>query len=457
MMILNATKGIATASLALASSLVFAAAGEFDPSFNRVGFTRELIGNGSAGIGLAIHFTDEIVTGGYYVDSANAANPVLWRHLADGSPDTRFGGTGIVYPAPPPGFISGNNGMFSAAIDNQDRIVLLMLTVLPYSHVFYRFNFDGVPDSSFSETGRVIFPIFYGYPILDVTIQPDNKIVAVGAARNAASNHYEFLVYRLLESGELDPSFGGTGRIWTPITPGGGDDRSTGVAIQGDGKIVVGGRAKSDADANYNFALARYSTTGELDSDFGRGGTVVFPILDDNIGRKLVIQPDGKILMAGYTCEEIAGGDEYCYFGVARVDELGLLDPGFGGTGKVFTDVGNGFAVDLALQSDNKIVAVGNHQLGANLDYNNNILVRYLTDGALDSTFGVNGISETNYGYRYSSGADVRIQSDGKIVVAGATGRGIGSGRAVTARYLSDSGGLAGRLVGSMPAPRIER
>src|SRR5260370_34317100 len=116
MMILNGRKGIANASLALASSLVFAAAGEFDPSFNRVGFTRELIGNGSAGIGLAIHFTDEIVTGGYYVDSANAANPVLWRHLADGSPDTRFGGTGIVYPAPAPGFISGNHGVFSAAI-----------------------------------------------------------------------------------------------------------------------------------------------------------------------------------------------------------------------------------------------------------------------------------------------------------------------------------------------------
>ena len=122
---------------------------------------------------------------------------------------------------------------------------------------------------------------------------------------------------------------------------------------------------------------------------------------------------------------------------MARLDERGGLDSSFGGTGKVTTDVGNGFAVDLAIQSDNKIVAVGIHQITP-FDYTNCVLIRYQPDGSLDDTFGLNGISETNYGYTSGSGADVRIQSDGNIVVSGVTGRVFNAFRSVTARYLSE-------------------
>jgi uncharacterized delta-60 repeat protein len=118
-----------------------------------------------------------------------------------------------------------------------------------------------------------------------------------------------------------------------------------------------------------------------------------------------------------------------------------VLDPSFGGTGKVITDVGDGFPYDVALQADNKIVAVGIHRFNADLTSANAVLVRYQPDGSLDTTFGVNGISETNYGYVNSVSGDIRIQADGNIVVAGGTS-GVHSHAlsAVTARYLSDSG-----------------
>src|SRR5262249_1082788 len=80
-----------------------------------------------------------------------------------------------------------------------------------------------------------------------------------------------------------------------------------------------------------------------------------------------------------------------------------------------------------------------------------NVLVRYLPDGSLDTTFGVNGISETNFGYVYNASADIRIQSDGKIVVASTTRRAdAGAQSAVTARYLADSG-MASTPLGAMP------
>ncbi len=148
------------------------------------------------------------------------------------------------------------------------------------------------------------------------------------------------------------------------------------------------------------------------------------------------IQPDGKIVIAGYACEDLPGGDEYCYFGVARVDPNGQLDPSFGDRGKVHTDVGNGFPYDVTLQLDNKIVAVGIRLL-RDYDVTNVILVRYLPDGSLDPTFGDHGISETNYGYVRNSAAWVRVQADGQIVVNGGTG-GVASSNAVTARYVGN-------------------
>ena len=454
MTVLKIVRRIAVGCLALGSSVVFADAGDFDPSFNRVGFTRDSLGLGSAGRGLAIYSSGEIVTAGYYFTPTDPTEVrlVLWRHLPDGQLDAAFGDDGVVYPASTqlPNCCNANN----LAVDNSERIVLLTITRDLRSFLVYRFNFDGSPDLTFSGDGSTTLPVGASiYPVIGVAIQPDDEIIGVGGAGNVVSRHVEFFVFRLQENGELDPSFAGKGSVFTSVT--GVYDVATGVALQPDGKIAVAGRVRSvEPPSNYNFALVRYLSSGELDGDFGDGGKVTFSLLDDDIGRKLVIQPDGKIVIAGYTCEELTGlAGEYCYFGVARVDAAGALDPSFGGTGKVHTDVGDGFPYDVALQTDGKIVAVGLHLFDHQARAANTVLVRYLPDGSVDPTFGVNGISETNYGYAYNAAGDIRIQSDGNIVVAAVTSNvavGVIS-RAVTARYLSDSGMASTPMLGAMP------
>lgn len=442
---------LAVLCVTLGGSVALGAAGEFDPSFNRVGFTRERVGQWSSGGGLAIHSSGEIVTAGGYSDS-NTQNSglVLWQHLANGTPDKTFGSNGVVYPLST-NVVSTTGSVL--ALDSQERVVLLTIGRVAGGgeYFVYRFNrLDGSPDLSFSPTGRVSIRTGANiYGVVGLVIQPDDKVLGVGGAVNQATGRWEFFLFRLQEDGELDSTFGDNGRVWTSIR---GYDRATGVALQPDGKIVVAGRAKINFAANYDFALARYTAEGELDDSFGDGGSVVFPVLDDNLGRKLVIQPDGKIVIAGYACEDTKGGDEYCFFGVARVDGRGVLDPSFGGTGIVHTDVGDGFPYDVALQPDNKIVALGIH--GNLTDFRSNVvLVRYLPDGSLDGTFGYNGISETNYGYLRNAAGDIRIQADGQIVVCGGTAGEYSPVSAVVARYQATGGEPVATLPQSTSQP----
>jgi len=417
----------------LISAMTFAAAGDFDESFNRVGFTRNFVPDATRSDGVAIHSSGEIVTLGAYFHGTSS-DLILWRHLTDGTLDPSFGETGVIYPPSPPQFSAGGG---TITIDNQDRIVFVVLTTTSY--VVYRLNFDGSLDSSFGGTGSVAIPIGAPFPITGLAIQPDNKIVGVGGSITSLSR---FIVYRVDEAGALDLTFGGIGIVFTQITPGGGTDRATGVAIQPDGKIVAAGRARVPG-SYYDMALARYLPTGELDPSFGSGGKAVVSVLDDDLGRKVVIQPDGKIAIAGSVCTDLGGGNSYCYLGVVRVDAQGAPDLDFGGTGKVYTDVGSfgGIAYDLALQSDSKIVVVGFRQLTDDGSATNTILIRHGSDGSRDGTFGSDGISETNYGYSANASADVRLQSNGQIVTAGYTSRGFpGFTSSVTARYVGQSG-----------------
>ncbi len=219
--------------LSLCASLtnhgVFAAAGEFDPSFNGLGFVREQVGDWSNAGGLGIHSSGEIVSAGIYVVGSNPTDDlIIWRYRPDGSRDTSFGGTGAVYPTPGVAFgISPH----SLAIDPQERIVLL--TAQPRDYFVFRFNFDGSPDLTFGGTGQISVPIGgIIYPVTDIITQPDDKVIGVGGAINPAVGRYQFFVFRLEEDGNPDSSFGDAGRVWTPFL---GYDRATGVALQADG------------------------------------------------------------------------------------------------------------------------------------------------------------------------------------------------------------------------------
>ena len=129
------------------------------------------------------------------------------------------------------------------------------------------------------------------------------------------------------------------------------------VAIQPDGKIVAAGY--SDAGGNRDFALVRYNADGSLDTTFGGGGKVLtdFGAASDDDAVRVALQPDGKIVVAGYSERP-----RHCDFALVRYNADGSLDPSFGAGGKVLTDLGDSSDDDgraVAIQPDGKIVAAG--------------------------------------------------------------------------------------------------
>src|SRR5215470_20040936 len=155
--------------------------------------------------------------------------------------------------------------------------------------------------------------------------------------------------------GVLDTSFGTAGAAITNFT--GARDSILALVVQPDGKIVTAGRAGS-SDI-YNLALARYNTDGSLDASFGNGGkvTTIFPNAVRSGAHAVVLQPDGKIVAAGWTYSPANAS-----FALARYNSDGSLDAAFGSGGKVATSLGDADSVEafaIAIQADSKIVAAG--------------------------------------------------------------------------------------------------
>ena len=193
---------------------------------------------------------------------------------------------------------------------------------------------------------------------------------------------------------------------------GSGDDAARAVAIQPDGKIVVAGY--SNNGTNDDFAVARYNVDGSLDTTFSGDGrtTVDFGTGNDH-ANAVVIQSNGRIVLGGY-----AAGASNFDFALARLDADGTLNTSFGTAGLVTTDFGSGddYVAGLALQPDGMTVAVGGANTGANDDFG---LARYTTGGVLDTGFDGDGRQTVAFGSGDDEASAVVVQPDGKIVAAG--------------------------------------
>ncbi len=269
-------------------------------------------------------------------------------------------------------------------------------------------------------------------------IQSDGKILLCGTVNNGVVTGYDMVAVRFTADGLLDTSFGSGGRAYVNIA-GNSNDGCTAIALQSDGKIVLGGATASGADQD--FAIARLNTDGSLDTtSFGIGtGKVVvtFNIGGNNndYGTAIAVQSDGKIVVAGPV--DVATGN--IDFGVARLNTDGTLDSiGFNamGGGKqtigfdlpvmggALTDFPNAIAID----SQGRIVLVGYATgVGTNTDF---AVARLAPDGLLDGTFNGDGRKVVAFdlaGDNNDTALGVTIQRDGKIVVAGAASAAVAS------------------------------
>jgi uncharacterized delta-60 repeat protein len=238
-------------------------------------------------------------------------------------------------------------------------------------------------------------------------VQADGKIVAAGYAQDAQGRYNSELV-RYNADGSLDLNFGANGIV----SSGPSFATGSGVAIQTDGRIVTAGAVFGSPN---HFALARYNVDGSFDTSFGTGGKVVTDF-GSTVPFGLLIQPDGKIVLAG-------GANGSHDFGVARFNVNGSFDTSFGTGGKVTTNFGGTSTVGygVARTPDGKIVVAGIKEfVGSGFDYDFAV-ARYNNDGSLDSSFGAGGKVTTDFASTDDIPYSVTVQANGKIVVAGMT------------------------------------
>lgn len=272
----------------------------------------------------------------------------------------------------------------------------------------------GSLDNSFNFNGKVTTNIGSDDGATDVAIQPDGKIVCVGY--NFAGTNSKFAITRYDSAGVADATFGVNGVVTTDLTTG--YDQAFAVALQADGKIVVGGMMWVSAKGKC--AVVRYNADGTIDNTFGTSGTASFAIGTADCGvSDMVIQPDGKIVVVSNATIAAIARD----MAIARLNNDGSLDATFGTGGITTVDFNNGndYVFTLSMQSDGKFI-MGGASEDALSSFTDFAAVRIDSTGFVDNTYGTNGIITANFGKPDEWASSSVIQPDGKYIIAGYSG-----------------------------------
>jgi len=375
---------------------VLALPGDPDTTFDVDGITSTSIGAFDFATAVAIQPDGKIVVAGY-TDSSNPptdADVSLVRFNTDGSLDMSFGTGGKVLLSEP------GIQRASSVIILPDGKILAVGVYLGHVGVF-RFNADGTRDARFGTNGRVVHVLGIQSAGNDAVLQPDGKIVIVGFVQ-PVNEANRFTVLRLNTNGSLDPSFNSIGYN---IVDNGGTEALT-VALQSDGRIVVGGRSQGlDLDGY----LGRFSADGILEGPAS-------DLWKCNVSfRDLVIQPDGKIVVAGHS---LLTGNNETITSIVRFNSDKTLDLRFGNRGINSVNWGGSGRFhqgnSLFLEPDGRIILAGRADLQNTFHLG---LARFNKHGFLDIGFGNGGKVTTPSGQI----SKLARQPDGKIVAVGYT------------------------------------
>lgn len=321
--------------------------------------------------------------------------------LDDGSADTSVSPYGMVTAS----FGAKFEDSKSVVAQNDGRIVLVGGATIGTDRdlALVRFGADGVLDPTFGGAGKVRTNVGRGDDLISSAILlDDGRVLATGATFNGSL--FEFLTLRLTPSLDLDPTFGKAGVVRSrDINRDDYSARGNGIAVQPDGKIVIGGAIE------LSHAVVRLSSEGAPDTTFGKGGTA-HSGNGTGAGRSFALQSDGKLVVAGGSYDQ--------NFGIARFTTTGKPDA-FGLVGVVETSFGGRAQANaVAIQKDQKLVVVGERYLpdvGASRDW---AAARYLPDGSLDASFDGDGKLLLDLGGDDVASA-IALQSDGKLLFAG--------------------------------------
>jgi uncharacterized delta-60 repeat protein len=402
------------------------AAGTPDSSFSGDGkLTQSFTVNYDTATAVAIGASGSVFVAGY-IGNGTTTDVIVVKYTAAGVPDSSFGTSGVVTTdIDSSGNVAASIGagahnvVNSVAYDSASGKVTVGGSIIAggaTDFLFARYNTNGSLDSGFSGNGILTAPVGTGNDTINaIALSPSGGSLVAAGMSAAANGNESFAAARISSTGVLDTTFDGDGKTATVM--GNSDDFTRSVVVQPDGKTLVAGYSYVNTVAQ--FAISRFNVDGSLDATFGVGGKAIFPLRGiDDVGLGMTLQSDGKIVVVGYSNGSTTAAD----FGVMRLTSSGARDATFGitGTGYTATDLLGQSRSDTArsvvVQPDGRIVVVGYSHNGSNFDF---AVARYLSTGALDTSFGTNGQRVIPIGSLGDYATSVALQSDGKIVIAG--------------------------------------
>ena len=244
-----------------------------------------------------------------------------------------------------------------------------------------RYIANGAIDRKFGSKGMAVVPglsTMEGNGVLVVEVQSDGKIILGGTVYEPGGERFRLV--RLLADGRMDQDFGSQGIVRLPVNSEGWSNMA--IGLQGK-RIVVGATYKGD------FAVMSYTEWGQAYKKFGKRGVCSVDFGGDDGLFTMAVDREGKIIVGGVT--DIGGRWD---FALARLTANGWLDPKFDKDGKVKADLGGNELIGrVDVQKDGRIVVAGAKETTPGSEQYSGVLVRYSAGGKMDSTFGNKGIA----------------------------------------------------------------
>ncbi|MCX7810294.1 MAG: delta-60 repeat domain-containing protein [Leptospiraceae bacterium] len=340
------------------------AQGILDDSFNSTGYYEEAspITNYDDGYTLALQSDGKILLGG------GNSNFLIARFNPNGTLDTSFNGTGYIQEDISP--TGGDWGKSIKILSDGNILLGGYCFVSGFGDDFCMAKFlssDGSLDITWGNSGKKIQHLGTPTDVAQSLILDSNGRILMGG--RCYNGNYDFCLARFDSNGNLDTTFNSTntpGKVIQPMGPG--YDKGRVLGIQSTGKILLAGYI-IDSDGKNKFAVARFDTSGNLDTTFASSGKFIYALTSSSTQpiylTSMVVQNDDKILLGGYCDMDSTSGanDQFC---MIRLDANGNFDNSFDGDGIRIFDVPGSTSdriTSLAIQPDGKIIAGGIVQL----------------------------------------------------------------------------------------------
>lgn len=369
----------------LGAGAAAAATGDLDPTWSGDGRAVQLAGAGQATASASLTGGALLVAGNGRVSDGSSANSGTYvsRYTPAGALDTTYGSGGTRAVSIGSGFESVRDvvvdasgralvGGYVTAPDYPDETDLFVLRLTP----------SGAVDTAFGGGDGIVTIDRSNHDRGGALALSGNRILLAGGIDRDGNWGLEWSVFALTASGALDPGFSGDGVAQLPVAKVGSYDSLRDLAVQKDGRILLGGSTGTE------FASARLTAAGAPDPTYSGDGVARVVVEGGGAGYRLLVQPDGKVVLAG-VATPIGRSDTDA--AAVRWTSAGALDPSFGGDGRVLVDSGprrNDRAQSAALAADGKIVLVGSSDTATGMDSS---FSRLNWNGTLDTSFSGDG------------------------------------------------------------------